>query len=435
MRALIYLLQCQPATNDMTAHQNLLAALFLILSIFCLTPTLTRAGQSQPETIIIDASGQATAIGSGPSGATSLNLTADAYKNSNGWLIIQNTTGVLQIGSTAFTITGGHGSVTEVGAIAIFADTATGKGQLILQGTMNGDAVTFATPSQLASKSYITLYGDINSAKQTAAPTTSITINSPITVENVTTLTSSLNVTQHTNSTSTLSNSQLRNTTTQANTSLTPTAIVTVGVTNTTANFAAASSSIIENGTSSKNNGTGQHSVTIHVVQGQGEICLSSQDHMPVCTTASQTIPVNNGELVNFDATADTGFTWDHYDGLGIGQAQNFNAAITQDTATGVYFTPMSTTNATAAISLPTYSTTTTRSSNNSITTTLIANNITIPVPSNVTVTVTQYVNQTVSVTQTVGTSTISYTVTSTVAITTMTQENVTLAVSSTTTV
>jgi len=377
-----------PGANDMkTVHQNLPAVLFLILSIFCLTPTLTRADQSPPETIIIDASGQATAIGSGPSGAASLNLTADAYKNSNDWRMIQNTTGVLQIGSTEFTITGGQGSVSKAGAIAIFADTATGKGQLILQGTTKGDTVTFDTPSQLASVSYLTLSGNINnSAKQTATPTTSITMNSPNTVANVTTSTSSLNVTERASSTSTLSTSPVQNATTQANTSFTTTGNATVGVT-TTANFAA-SSSAIGNGTTSNNNGTGQHTVTIHVVQGQGEICLSSQDQMPVCTSVSQTVSVNDGELVNFDATADNGFTWDHYDGIGIGQTQDFNAVITQDTATGVYFKPMSTANATAAINLPTDSITPISSSHDSTTTIPIAN-ITMPLPSNVPATVT----------------------------------------------
>jgi len=203
------------------------------------------------------------------------------------------------------------------------------------------------------------------------------------------TSTSSLNVTQHANSTSTLSNSPLQNATTQAaNTPFTTTANVTVEVTNTTAIFAATSSSVGENGTTSNSNGTGQHSVTIHVVQGQGEICLSSRDQMPVCTTASRTVPVNDGELVNFDATADNGFTWDHYDGIGIGQTQDFNAVITQDTATGVYFKPMSTANATAAINLPTDSITPISSSHDSTTTIPIAN-ITMPLPSNVPATVT----------------------------------------------
>ena len=424
--------------NDMkTAHQYLPAVLFLILSIFSLTPTITRADQqSQPGTVIIDASGEATAISSGPSGAASLKLTGEAYNNSNGWLTIQNITGVLQIGSTDFTISGGQGSVSKAGAIAIFADTTTGKGQLILHGFMSGNSVTFGTPSQLVSTSYLTLSGNIkNNAKQAAAPTSSITTESTNSVENLTTSTSSLKMTQHTNSTSILQTSTLQNTTTQStHTSSTTIANVTVEVTNTTAIFAATSSSVIENVTTSNNNETGRHSVTIHVVQGQGEICLSSRDQMPVCTTASQTVSVKDGELVNFDATPDNGFTWDHYDGLGIGQAQNFNAVITQDNATGVYFTPMSTANATAAISLPTDTNTTISSSDDSTIGTAIATN-TMPMPSNGTVTMTQYVSQTVFVTQTLANSTISYAVTSTVAKTTITRGNTTLVVNATTTV
>jgi len=169
------------------------------------------------------------------------------------------------------------------------------------------------------------------------------------------------------------------------------------------------------------NNRTEQHSVTISVVQGQGEACLSSQDQLPVCTTGSETLLVNGGELVNIDATPASGFIWDRYGGLGSGQGQNFNVMITQNGTADVYFTQASMSNMNlTVVSVPT---------NNVATTTSEESAPTIAVP-NVPVTVTQNVNQTVSITQTEASSTINYTVTSTVA-----NNTITFVVNETTTV
>ena len=77
----------------------------------------------------------------------------------------------------------------------------------------------------------------------------------------------------------------------------------------------------------------------IQVVQGHGELCVSSQNLMPTCTTTKENVTVNAGDLVNFAATPATGFAWDHYDGIGSEQEQNFNIAITQDASIEVYFT------------------------------------------------------------------------------------------------
>ena len=424
-----------------SANQYLPAILLLALSIFCLTPTLTRADQqSTVGKITIDVAGQATAIGgNGASGATTLNLTAKAYKNSDQWLIIQNITGALQIGSAKFSISGGQGSVSIVGAIAIFADTPTKKGQLILHGTLNGNSITFGTPSQLLSTAYLNLSGSLNglenipTASETTQPQPAITTGTGGTVQSATT-SSSQN--QHVNSTSSLSTSEPQNTTIHsANTTLTKTMNTTSAITSTTAVIVSSSSYTLQNGTSNVN-GTKQHTVTIHVVQGQGEICLSSRDQMPLCTTTTQTVTISDGELVDFDSTPNNGFTWDHYDGLGSGQGQNFNTIITQDNTVGAYFKPTSTsgTSATAAISLPTSNLSTTSYAIEASTATPIGNT-TQTTSEDVTVTVTQYVNQTVSVTHTVAYHTVSYTVTSTVALTTITRGNVISTTSETTTV
>jgi hypothetical protein len=204
-------------------------ALFVTIAILSLAPTLALADQqSQPETITLNMSGQATAIGNGLSGASTLTLTANAYKNSNQWLMIQNVTGSLQIGSTNFQITGGQGSVSNSGAAAIFANTNSGK--LILQGTMNGQTLTFGTPSQLASTCYLSLSGTFN---ENALSAGNVSANPANVDENSTSLVTSLgNSTQTTNSTATSSvdsqnatNTQPENmtTTTSANSTLSST--------------------------------------------------------------------------------------------------------------------------------------------------------------------------------------------------------------------
>ena len=292
--------------------QQNFAALFVTIIILSLAPALAHADQqSQPEIISLNMTGQATAMASGLSGASTLNLTADAYENSSQWLIIQNATGSLQIGSTVFQITGGQGSVSKFGGVAIFADTnSEKKDQLILHGTINGQTLTFDSPqSQLASTSYLSLWGTIN---ENTGPIGNFSANPANTDENFTSLTTGLrNDTQTANSTAGSSTVEPQNTTNTQS----------VNMTSTTHASSTLSTTL--------NNSTGS------------------------------TIPTSG------------------------------NAA------------PSSGTQA----------------------------------PANITVTRTQYLNQTISVIQTVANVTISYTVTSTVANTTITQTNMTTTVNATITI
>ena len=410
--------------------QQVSAGFVLFVSILCLIPALAYADQPQLTPIAINATGQATAIGTGLSGAATLNLKALDYKNSNQWLIIQNVTGSLSIGSTNFQVTDGHGSVSIVGAMAIFADTAAGKGQLILQGTMKGNSVTFQMPSQLASTSYLSLTGTLAStSQQTLATPNTITNSTQITT---TSTTSHTNTAQQIKVTST--SSMIENTTTGAvNTSIA--AATTLETSNTTEKLETSTTSVGSITLPTPSNGIGQHNVVIHVVEGQGEICVASQYLLPLCTNSTQSVTVRDGDLVNFDSDAGRGFTWDHYDGLGAGESQNFNANVTQDGSVGVYFaiTSAGAANVTAAI-VTAPSTIFTIPS----TTVIVAvptSNVTIPAPANVTAT--QSLNQPSFVTQTAANYTVTYTVTSTVANTTITQANttVTITVNATTTV
>jgi len=182
--------------RDRLTRQNAFAALLLAISILSLTPALVRADQQTPSyTVTIAATGQGTAIGTGPSGATALNLTANAYENADKWLMLQNTTGVISIGSTSYPITGGQGSVNQFGYIMIFADANSEKDNLILHGTKNGNSLSFTSPSELVAAAYLALSGTMT---QGTDPTLS-TITSPS--ENNTSISRTTNRTQETNST------------------------------------------------------------------------------------------------------------------------------------------------------------------------------------------------------------------------------------------
>lgn len=178
-------------------RQKAFPALLLAIAILSLTPTLAHADQQAPShPVTITATGQGTAIGTGPSGAAALNLTANAYENADKWLILQNTTGSITIGSTSYPITGGQGSVNQFGYVMIFADADSEKDNLILHGTMNGTSLSFTPPSQLVSTAYLALSGTVT---QGTDPTLSAITSSS---EGNAFVTSTMNRTQESNSAS-----------------------------------------------------------------------------------------------------------------------------------------------------------------------------------------------------------------------------------------
>jgi hypothetical protein len=63
-------------------RQNLFAALLVAISILCLTPTLVHSDQSHSFPLTIDAIDQAIAIGNGPAGARTLNLSQNTTETS-----------------------------------------------------------------------------------------------------------------------------------------------------------------------------------------------------------------------------------------------------------------------------------------------------------------------------------------------------------------
>ena len=130
-------------------HEYMLAALLIAVSLIVVIPIPSHAAPlTQTQPITINAAGQATRItDNGLSGSATLTLKANAYNDSNHLLQIQNATGSLQIGSTNYTITNGHGNANKFGDIFLIGDTSPDNGQLFLHGTLKGNSLAFDSPA------------------------------------------------------------------------------------------------------------------------------------------------------------------------------------------------------------------------------------------------------------------------------------------------
>src|SRR5208282_2249262 len=206
--------------------------LLLFASLFSLMPTVTLADQqSQPGTTTISLSGQAipfdTGNGTGPPTSATLNLAGQVQRTGDSEFNIQNLTGSLQIGSTSYTVYNGQGSASQDGTVWIVATTNSNVDdhQLVLNGSIQGNALTFLAPmSRLTTQFFLALNGDISmndeqgssmisnatmnsngsNASYTPLANTTLTQNST-TLENM--ITSSFNNnTEATNATQTLNN-------------------------------------------------------------------------------------------------------------------------------------------------------------------------------------------------------------------------------------
>ncbi|HYV99956.1 MAG TPA: hypothetical protein VE862_00735 [Candidatus Acidoferrum sp.] len=206
--------------------------LILFASLVSTLPTITLADQqSQLGTTTISLSGQAipfdTGSGTGPPTSATLNLAGEVQRTGDNEFNIQNLTGSLQIGSTSYTVYNGQGSASQDGTVWITATTNSNVDdhQLVLNGSVQGNALTFLAPSsRLTTQFFLALNGDItmndeqgssmvgnavmnsngSNASYTPLANTTLTQNSTI-LENMTT-SSVNNTTEATNATQTLNN-------------------------------------------------------------------------------------------------------------------------------------------------------------------------------------------------------------------------------------
>jgi len=79
------------------------------------------------------------------------------------------------------------------------------------------------------------------------------------------------------------------------------------------------------------------HSVTLAVKAGSGQIC-GAVGSSSYCTGSVEVITVNDGATLGVNAQPAAGYSFDHYDGAGLGQPQTFSTAVTSDITIGVFF-------------------------------------------------------------------------------------------------
>jgi hypothetical protein len=148
--------------------------LLLSASLLSLMPSATLADQqTQPEQTTINLSGQAIPFDSGngtgiPASAT-LNLAGEIQKIGGSEFTIQNLTGSLQIGSTSYMVYDGQGDANQDGVIWITATTNSNVDdhQLVLNGNIQGNALTFPAPSsRLTNQFFLALNGNIAMSDQ-----------------------------------------------------------------------------------------------------------------------------------------------------------------------------------------------------------------------------------------------------------------------------
>src|SRR5208337_3836674 len=217
--------------NPALKTKYVIVLLLLFASLLSTLPTITLADQqSQLGTTTISLSGQAipfdTGTGTGSPTSATLNLAGEVQRTGDSEFNIQNLTGSLQIGSASYTVFNGQGNANQ-GAVWIVANTSSNVDdhQLVLNGSVQGNALTFPAPSsRLTTQFFLALNGDItmndeqgssmisnatmnpngSNASYTPLANTTLTQNSTI-LENM--ITSSVNNTaEATNVTQTLNN-------------------------------------------------------------------------------------------------------------------------------------------------------------------------------------------------------------------------------------
>jgi hypothetical protein len=382
--------------NSSLKTKYAIVLLLLFASLFSLLPTIALADQQgQLGTTTINLSGQAipfdTGNGTGPSTSATLNLAGGVQRTGDSEFNIQNLTGSLQIGSASYTVFDGQGNANQ-GAVWIVANTSSNVGdhQLVLNGNMQGNSLTFPAPScTLTTQFYLGLDGDITMNDEQG--------NSMI-----------VNATMNSNA---------------SNASYTPLANTVL----------TQNSTILENMTSSVNNNTEAANAT------------QTLNNMTMVQSANQTIPSMTNTLAQNSTLPQNpigpSVNSSNVTTVGI-QMPNNNATLTQysNESVSTMANPIMTQNSTQLQNTTTSSTnnvtTVAMQALNNVTTSQLTNQTVPLAPQVVTVTVTQpQYNQTITVyvTQTVADSTITQTVTGTGSNVTITQSTVTTTVANAT--
>jgi hypothetical protein len=185
-------------------RQLAIATLLIAVSILALQPSTILATPNPQSTMSLNASGQAFPIGNGRNKGTQSSATLTMAGNAGfdgNQLEMSGLSGILQIGPTSYSLTGGQGEGNKNGELEIQTKSADGKDnlELVLHGNLQGNNVAFTQPqSKLASLFFLSLSGQI-----TVNPSSSTSISSSgstsqgqtVTVTQTNTVTQQQNVT------------------------------------------------------------------------------------------------------------------------------------------------------------------------------------------------------------------------------------------------
>lgn len=200
------------------------AALLIVVSILAQQPRMILAAPNQQGTVSINATGQAFPIGNGngkgkgnnkgSQSSATLTLTGNAGMDGNE-LKLSGLSGMLQIDSTNYPLSGGDGEGNKHGNLEIQTQSNGGDGmELVLHGSMDGNNVFFTNPqSKLASLFFLSLSGQItinvnSGTNNSNSSTTSESGDQPVTVTQTSTETVTQNNTITQNGTTTVTELQ-----------------------------------------------------------------------------------------------------------------------------------------------------------------------------------------------------------------------------------
>jgi hypothetical protein len=169
----------------MNARQHAIALLLMVIVLLSLSAKLAFADDNNPGNLTLVATGTATPLGnSGTPAPSSAMLTITGSVSSDGNnLKFFDLTGRLAIGEVSYQVTDGQGQSDQSGnlqlnATSIGGQSGTETSELVLQGSMQSDLVTFdPSKSQLGSQYSLSLSGQVDLILPTSVSAASSPIN------------------------------------------------------------------------------------------------------------------------------------------------------------------------------------------------------------------------------------------------------------------
>jgi hypothetical protein len=292
-------------------HQYAFVLALLAVSLFSPTPARADQAQNQVGTVVIHLTGQATSMdnATGPSGSATLDLAGGVHNDGNGGLLIQNLTGILQIGSANYTISTGHGESNRLGRFVILGESS--SGELILHGTIqnNSTMTTDSPPSRLSSLAYLALSGSmsVNNTGNDSGVNVELSQNATSTIENSTNSNISANstseITQYGSITSSIANATSQ---TEISTNTTTSALTKSIVNSTSLNQTVSNAMPEQNSITITTTQLNNQTITVYVTNTVANYTITQATTTTVAnitTQSSSSIIVSNSTVIVTNST------------------------------------------------------------------------------------------------------------------------------------